>query len=309
MKINKLLPDYLKHLKTLGRSYYTIRKVKYGLGTFNEFLKGENIHDIEDLTHDEISEYQQDLAFRFTSKGKLLSLRTQESLLCTVKGFTRFLKDKDYLVSDPGEKIKPPKQPKSLPRVILSLSEVKKIMQAPDMRTNLGYRDRVVLEILYDTAIRRLEVKNLMITDLDLNSGYILIREGKGNKDRVVPLSKRVCELITNYIIAVRPELLQEEDRKGYLILNQYGEPINPNGIWRIVKRCAQASGIKKNVTPHTLRHTCATHMLRNGAPLRHIQEMLGHESLETTQLYTHVTINDLKEIHAKYHPGENPKD
>jgi len=307
MKIKDLIPIYLKHLKILGRSYYTIRGSKYGLHDLSKFLDEEKASNLEDLTSDILYEYQQELAFHLTSKGKLLALRTQGQSLGIVKAFTRFLKEQDYLIRDPGEAIRLPKKPKRLPKVILSADEVQKLMNAPDMRTNRGYRNRVMLEILYDTAIRRSELSRIKITDLDLNAGYILIH-GKGDKDRVVPLSKRVCVIINNYIMMVRSSFLQGKDH-GYLILNRWGRKMDPNGVWAVVKRCVNLSGIKKTVSTHTLRHTCATHMLKNGAPVRHIQEMLGHESLESTQLYTRVTINDLKEIHAKYHPGESMED
>jgi integrase/recombinase XerD len=120
----------------------------------------------------------------------------------------------------------------------------------------------------------------------------------------VVPVSDPVCQLVQTYITGIRPSFVRNED-PGHLILNRWGKPMDPNGIWAVVKRCAHLAGIKKNVTPHTFRHTCATHMLKNGAPVRHIQEMLGHESLESTQLYTRVTINDLKAVHRRYHPRE----
>ena len=307
MNINKLIPLYLKYLQTLGRSYYTVRKIKFGLRAFVRFLEGEKIYRIEELTSEVMEEYQQDTAFRLTAKGTLLSLRTQAELLFTAKGFTRYLKDKDYLVSDPGDRIKLPKQPKRLPKTILSTKEIKKLMAAPDARTNSGYRNRIILEILYDTGIRRLELRDIRLTDLDLNGGYILIH-GKGNKERVIPMSKRVCDLVRNYILAVRASFINGDD-PGYLILNRWGQRMDPNGVWAVVKRCVRLANLKKNISTHTLRHTCATHMLRNGAPVRHIQEMLGHESLESTQIYTRVTINDLKEIHARYHPGETMKE
>ena len=307
MKIKELIPLYIKHLKALGRSYYTIRGARYGLRDLARFLDSEHIYSIEDLSGDVLEEYQEDLAFRLTAKGKLLSLRYHSQLLGVAKGFTRFLKDKDYLLHDPGERIKLPKKPKKLPKTILSTKEVKKLLDAPDMRTNRGYRNRIILEILYDTAIRRSELRDIRISDLDLDAGYILIR-GKGDKDRVVPLSQRVCEMTRNYILSVRPSLVQGEDT-GYLILNRWGQKMDPNGVWAVVKRCVHLANIKKNISTHTFRHTCATHMLKNGAPVRHLQEMLGHESLESTQVYTHVTINDLKEIHAKYHPGEHMGD
>jgi len=280
MTIQELIPLYLKHLKTLGRSFYTIKGTRSALKNFSQFLEEEKIRTIEELTLDVLEEYQEDLAFRITNKGTLLASRTQAQILGVVKTFTRFLKEKDYLLHDPGEAIKLPKKPKRLPKVILNTNEVKKLIEAPDSRTNQGYRNRIILEILYDTAIRRSEIANIKTTDLDLGNGYIKVN-GKGNKDRVVPLSTRVCELVNNYILAVRPSFVNGED-PGYLILNRWGQKMD-----------------------HTFRHTCATHMLKNGAPVRHLQEMLGHESLESTQIYTHVTINDLKEVHARYHPSE----
>lgn len=307
MKIEEAILVYLKHLMILGRSPYTIKGARYSLADFSRFLQGEDIHLLEKLTADLLEEYQQELAFRLTAKGNLLASRTQAQLLSVVKTFTRFLKEKDYLVHDPGERVKLPKKPKRLPKAILTPTEVKRIHKAPDIRTNRGYRNRIILEILYDTGIRRAEVANIKITDLDLDAGYVHIR-GKGNKDRVVPLSRRVCGLVRNYILAVRPVFVMNED-SGYLILNRWGRKMDPNGIWAVVKRCALLSGVKKNVTTHAFRHSCATHMLRNGAPIRHLQEMLGHESLESTEIYTHVTINDLKEVHTKYHPSEHMED
>jgi integrase/recombinase XerD len=304
MKIKEAIVEYLKRLQTLGRSFYTIKGSRSALRDLSRFLDQAQITSLEDLNQDLLLEYQEDLAFRFTDKGKTLALRSQAQILGVVKGFTRFLKDQDYLVSDPGQALKLPKKPHTLPKAILSPKEVKQMLEAPDMQTNRGYRNRIVLEILYDTAIRRAEASHIKVTDLDLEAGFIRI-QGKGDKERVVPLSKRVCELVKNYILMVRPHLLQGEDQ-GYLFLNRWGEQMLPMSIWGVVKTTVKQAGIRKSVSTHTFRHTCATHMLRNGAPVRHLQEMLGHESLESTQIYTRVTINDLKKIHAKYHPSES---
>jgi integrase/recombinase XerD len=303
MIITELIPVYLNHLKTLGRSYYTIRGAKYGLSDLAGFLAQEQAVTLEALSSDILYEYQQELCCRQTVAGKPLSLRTQAQMLGTAKGFTRFLKEQDYLVHDPGAALQLPKKPRRLPKVILNAADIAKLMAAPDTRTNRGYRDRIVLEILYDTAIRRSELAGLRLSDLDLAAGYALVH-GKGDKDRVVPMSRRVCGLTENYIMMVRPAWISGQDT-GHLILNRWGKNMDPNGVWAVVKRCARMAGIKQNVSTHTFRHTCATHMLRNGAPVRHLQEMLGHESLESTQLYTRVTINDLKEVHSKYHPSE----
>jgi integrase/recombinase XerD len=304
MKIINLVTLYLKHLAILGRSPLTIRAAKYGLRTFYTFLEEEKIIHVEGLCPEIMAEYQQELAFRLTSKGTPLAARSQAQLLAVAKNFTRYLKEEEYLLRDPSAKIKLPKKPRRLPRVILSFSELKQLMTGPDIQSNQGYRNRIVLEVLYDTGIRRAEVANIKLRDLDLDGGYIHIRSGKGDKDRVVPLSSRVCNLVRSYLHSVRPAYLQGKD-EGFFILNRWGEQMNAHGVWAVVKRCANQAGIKKNISTHTFRHTCATHMMRHGAPVRHVQELLGHESLESTQIYTHVTINDLKAIHAKFHPGE----
>lgn len=303
MKIADLIPDYLCHLKALGRSVRTIQGAGYDLRPFRRFLEQERVFDLDQLSADVMAEYQQELAFKLSVRGSLLSLRSQGQLLSAAKDLTRFLKQKDYLLNDPGESIKLPRKPRTLPRAILTPEQVKQLLDAPDMQTNAGYRNRVIIEILYDTAIRRSELVAICLQDLDLITGFIRI-QGKGGKERVVPLSQKVGALVRNYILAVRPAYVQGAD-PGYLILNRWGKPMAGNGIWEVVKKCAGLAGITKNVTPHGLRHSCATHMLKNGAPVRHLQQMLGHESLESTQIYTHVTINDLKQIHAKYHPSE----
>ena len=314
MKIKDIIPSYLQYLKAIGRADRTIKGAKYDLKSFIRFLDEEDILTLEDLNTDVMAEYQHDLAFRISYRGTILSLRSQGQLLSAAKGFTRYLKQKDCLLDDPGENIKLPRKPKTLPKVILNESELKRLINAPDTHTNLGYRNRVIIEILYDTAIRRSELSNIKLSDLDLKDGFIHIH-GKGNKDRVVPMSERVCELVKNYILSVRPSFTQGEDQ-GYLILNRWGHQMKGNSIWLVVKNTTGLAGIEKRITTHSLRHTCATHMLRKGAPVRHIQEMLGHESIRTTQVYTHVTDRQLRETHKAFHgkrrrdePEELPED
>jgi integrase/recombinase XerD len=304
MRIDALIPRYLQHLKVLGQARTTIRGTKYGLRDFCRFLGETQTHNVGDLNKEVLSEYQQELAFRLTAKGTMLTLRSQGQLLCVVKGFCKYIKEKDYLISDPSEAITLPKKPRRLPKTILDKGEIKKLLAAADMRTNRGFRNRIVLEVLYDTGIRAAEMAAVKVHDLDLTGGYLTVRSGKGAKDRVVPLCPRVCVLIQQYLLMIRPQMLHGKD-DGSLIFNRWGMQMTPLAVWAIVKRCVLLAGIKKNISTHTFRHTCATHMLKNGAPIRHIQELLGHESLESTQIYTKVTINDLKEIHAKYHPGE----
>jgi integrase/recombinase XerD len=302
--INQLIPRYLEELKILNRSPLTIRNVRNALKQMVLFLESEGVVDLDQLGRSALDLYQEELTYRLTVKGKHLSARTREKYLCSIRGFTTYLYDQDYLTVDLSKTIKLPRQPKRLPKVILDTFEIKKILAAPNMQTNDGYRNRIILEILYDTGIRAAEMAAIKTNDLDLVNGYLAIRSGKGEKDRVVPVNSRVCKIINTYLLMVRYVMIRGKD-KGYLVLNRWGTKMTPTAVLAIVKRCTELSGIKKNVTTHTFRHTCATHMLKNGAPIRHIQELLGHESLESTQIYTKVTINDLKEIHAKYHPGE----
>jgi integrase/recombinase XerD len=307
MNIVTLIPVYLKELALLNRAKGTIRNIRNDLGMLVRFLAAEKITAIEALTADVLADYQQELSFRLTVKGKPLTLGSQLRLLCAVRGFTRFLKDKEYLVHDPGAAIRLPKTVKRLPKAILSAKEIKRLLDAQDMRTSAGFRRRLIIEILYDTGVRRAELAGVRVADLDLAAGYLYVRNGKGGKDRVVPVSERVCKLIHDYMLFIRSMFIQDKDPGG-LILTRWGQNMAPHGIYWEVRRAVAAAGIKANITTHSLRHSCATHMLKNGAPVRHIQEMLGHESLESTQVYTRVTINDLKQIHAKYHPGDKMK-
>jgi integrase/recombinase XerD len=303
MKIRELIADYLQHLKTLNRTSATLRTVKYDLFELVRFLEGEKIHTVQALTADIVADYQQHLAFKLTHKNRPMTIGSQQRLLCAACGFTRYLKNKDYLATDPGQAIELPRMPDALPKAILSANQIKRLINACDMQSCHGFRRRIILEILYDTGMRRLELTHVRLADIDLSAGYIHIRQGKGGKDRVVPVSGRVCELVQTYIVGVRCEFVKGDD-PGYLLLNRWGQRMQPGTVWRQVKLAATFARINKAVTTHSLRHSCATHMLKNGAPIRHIQEMLGHASLESTQIYTRVTINDLKAVHAKCHPG-----
>lgn len=284
-----------------------MENAKSGLKLFASFLAAEEASDLSRLTRELLEEYQQELAFACTCHGRPLGLRTQAGRLAVVQGFTRYLHEHDYLTHDPGAGLRLPRKPRRLPRAILSEPEVATLLAAPDPRNHTGYRNRIILELLYDTAIRRAEVAGIRLADLDLAGGYLMIH-GKGEKDRVVPVSGRLCALLKNYLLGVRPAYLKGVD-PGYLVLNRWGTRMTPSAVWAVVKRCVGLAHLEKQVSTHTLRHTCATHMLRNGAPIRHLQELLGHESLETTQIYTRVTITDLKAVHAKYHPSERLAD
>jgi len=304
MTLTDAIRQYLNAMNAMGRSPYTVRGAKSALKELSLFLHHLDVDTISQLDHDTLMHYREELAWRLTRKGTPLKARSQSECLGHLRAFCRWLVDNDLLVGDPSDKIPNPKKPHQLPKAILEPKEIKKILQQPDLSTATGYRDKVMLEVLYSTAIRREEVANIKLEDLDTDSGYIMIREGKGRKDRVVPLGENVCQLIDTYLIGIRADWINA-DNDPHLFLNRFGQGMNPMAVWCVVKKYAKAAKLKKPVSTHTFRHSCATHMLHNGAPIRHIQEMLGHASLETTQVYTRITINELKKIHSQYHPRE----
>lgn len=266
MEVKEKITEYLKYLKSSGRAERTVQGRYYDLNQFIAFIEVENISTIHTLTKDLMSGYQEELAYRLTAKGMPLSIRTQAHLMSVVKGFTRFLKDREYLLHDPCDKIKLPKKPKRLPKTILSLKEIKYLMNQPDTRTNQGYRDKLILELLYDTAIRRNELAFIKLTDMDIEAGFIHIH-GKGSKDRIVPLSKRVSELTGNYILIVRPALLKGKD-DGYLILNRWGKRMDGNSIWYLIKKYSK--GLTKRLAPYVeayLRNPYAAKRCSRPAP------------------------------------------
>jgi integrase/recombinase XerD len=303
-----LTEKYRQHLTVLNFAAGTIKGHSFFLNRFFKYLSEINITEVSAVTKDVVSDYQAHLYEEINFKGQPNGVSYQNNNIKTVKTFFRFLLQNNYIISDPAKEISYAKKPKRLPRSILSVPEAKKVIHAPDTKTALGYRDRTILEVLYSTGIRRQEVINLLLTDVDYNDGLVRVNSGKGGKDRVVPIGKIACRYIENYIKAVRPMLIRDP-HNNYLFLSLRGGKLSKNVLWELVKRYSKKTRIKKNISPHTFRHTCATLMLRNKANIRHIQELLGHASLDSTQVYAHVSITDLKEVHSKCHPREKDKE
>lgn len=295
---------YREHLTLLNYSSETIRAHTFHLSRFFAYLRENGIHDIASVTKEMIRDYQTHLYEELNRRGEPNSVGTQNNALKAIKGFFRFLSTEDYLVGDPAREISYAREPRRLPRSILTQSEARKILHAPDTKTALGYRDRTILEVLYSSAIRRKELSTLMLQDVDTEGGYLRINQGKGKKDRVVPIGKIASRYLHNYITSVRPTLIRRP-YQNHLFLSLTGNKLHQNTIGVIVSHCVRKARIKKKVSPHTFRHTCATLMLRNKANIRHIQELLGHASLDSTQVYASVSITDLKEVHSKCHPRE----
>ncbi len=308
MLLTDALRRYLNQLLAEGRSRHTVRDAKSGLKELLAVVGELGVTDVSQLDHDTLMHYREEIAWRLTPKGTPLTARSQLELIGHVHAFCRFLVAGGWLLADPSAKMPRPKKPQRLPRSTMETTDVERILAQPEVTTPRGYRDRLILEILYSTAIRREELTHLRLDDIDPDGGYVFVREGKGRKDRVVPVGKSVCALLKHYLTAIRPEWIGA-DREKHLFLNRWGKGMDPNAVWHVVHKYARAAGFDKPVSTHSFRHACATHMLRNGAPIRQLQEMLGHASLETTQLYTRVTINDLRVMHRKFHPREQATD
>ncbi len=233
-------------------------------------------------------------------RGKELAASSIARCMSAVRVFHRFLLNEDLAKSNPTTTLDTPKLERHLPEV-LTHSEIERLLNAPDVTTDLGVRDRAMLECSYATGLRVSELLSLDVRNLHFDESYVRV-VGKGNKERVVPIGRKAVEQITLFIDRVRPALLNGSDTT-ILFLNWRGKPLTRMSFWQMLKKHAKAARITKVVSPHTMRHSFATHLLEGGADLRAVQEMLGHSSIATTQIYTHVDRERLKAMHKKCHP------
>ncbi|TKD69924.1 site-specific tyrosine recombinase XerD [Pseudalkalibacillus hwajinpoensis] len=220
--------------------------------------------------------------------------------IASIRSFHQFLLREKAVDQDPSVHIETPKTERKLPK-ILSTTEVEELLEAPDYSTPFGKRDRAMLEVLYATGLRVSELVDLQMEDVHLTMGFIRTI-GKGNKERIVPLGKMARDALTIYLEEGRAQLMKQK-KTDMLFLNHRGERLSRQGFWKMLKKLAVKANIVKPLTPHTLRHSFATHLLENGADLRAVQELLGHADISTTQIYTHVTKARLKDIYSTYHP------
>lgn len=219
----------------------------------------------------------------------------------SIRNFHRFLLREKQADQDPSVLIESPQLERNLPK-ILSLQEVEKLLETPKLTTPFGLRDKAMLELLYATGIRVTEMINLNLTDAHLTMGFIRCY-GKGNKERIVPIGRTATDAIMNYVEKGRTKLMNKKEPTEALFINHHGKRITRQGFWKNLKKIAFEANIKNELTPHTLRHSFATHLLENGADLRAVQEMLGHADISTTQIYTHVTKTRLKDVYNQFHP------
>jgi integrase/recombinase XerD len=288
-----LADQFLHHLRVeRGLAKNTIESYSRDLMKFFDFLEARSLSPLD------VS--QADLMDFISSLAGPLSIRSIARHISALKVFYRFLVSDDRIKTNPARLLSAPKLPRRLPGV-LSRIEVDRLLSQPDSSTSRGQRDRAMLELLYATGLRVSELVGLKILNINLEAGFVRT-VGKGSKERMVPVGAKALEALSDYLAHGRPALLKRRS-SSFLFISSRGKPITRQGFWKIIKRYGLKAGIRKELTPHSLRHSFASHLLECGADLRSVQIMLGHADISTTQIYTHVTRERLKQIHEKYHP------
>jgi len=297
------LERYLEWLEVRGYTPSTVRSRRQLLGVLVRWCDERGVTRPPELTREVVERYQRWTARQRGRGGQRLSLRTQHQRLVAVRGFGRWLAQQRVLLYNPASELELPRLGDPLPQAVLTAAEAEQVMTTPDLAAPLGLRDRAVLEVLYSTGMRRSEAVRLRVRDVDFVRGVVTVRHGKGRRDRVVPIGERALAWLRAYLERVRPTLARPPDH-GVVFLSVAGRPFAPNGMSDLVSRLVAASGVDKEGSCHLLRHTMATLMLEGGADIRYIQEMLGHVKLDTTQVYTRVSIGRLKAVHDATHPA-----
>jgi integrase/recombinase XerD len=290
---------FLDHLEVERRlSPHTIMAYRNDLGQFLAYLEGlgpaQRPRGWGNVTRDHITGYLLDM------RDREYASRTIARKSAAVRSFFTFLLNQGYLTADPTAQLDAPKVSRPLPKA-LSTDEVDRLLAAPDPSTPIGLRDKALLELLYATGLRASEAVGLDTDDVDLQAGTVRC-VGKGNKERILPLYQRALTVLRDYATTVRPQLQTREDTRAFF-LNRRGQRLTRQGLWLIIKQYVEKVGIEAEVTPHVLRHSFATHLLRGGADLREVQHLLGHAQITTTQIYTHVSPEHLRQAYDQAHP------
>ena len=299
-----LRDNYLEALQVQNYSPRTIENRLSYLNAFVIWCEDRELKRPEEITKPILERYQKHLLHTKKRDGKPLSFRAQHARLVPLRAFFKWLCRQNILLSNPASDLVLPRLEKRLPKHVLSMKEVETVLNVPDVMTSQGVRDRAILEVLYSTGIRRSELAHLQLYDLDTERGTLMVRLGKGKKDRMVPIGERAIAWVERYCEDVRPLLVGLFD-DNTLFLTHLGEAFTPNRLTQLVRETIQKADIGKSGSCHLFRHACATLMLENGADVRFIQAMLGHAKLETTEIYTHVSIRKLKAVHEMTHPAK----
>lgn len=309
MHFSRATEKYFEWMEIKNYSPATIKGRRNYLSYFVIWCIDRGLESPVEITRPILERYQKYL-FNYRKKrdAKPLSFRSQHARVVPVRAFFKWLAKQGYILHNPASELELPRLEKRLPKHTLTTEEVERVMQTPDLETPMGIRDRVMLEVFYSTGMRRMELCNLSLWDLDFERGTVMIRQGKGKKDRMVPIGERAIKWIQLYIEEVRPQFLMKSDT-GTLFLSQSGESLQGASLTALVRRYIDQADLGKRGSCHLFRHTMATLMHENGADIRHLQEILGHAKLDTTEIYTQVSIHKLKKVHELTHPGKWKKE
>jgi integrase/recombinase XerD len=315
MNFSALLAAYFEDLRVKNWSEATINRRQHSLNRFCVWLQDRSVERIDAVTPDLIAAYQRNLYYQGNLRTKKpLRSATQASYLSAVAHWLQWCCLRGHLAFNPAVGLELPKEEVRLPMNYLTVEEVESLINQTDTTQEIGIRDRAILEILYSSAIRRNELLALGLYDIDRSRRLLMIRQGKGKRDRVVPIGLRALQWLEKYLLEVRPWLMAGNGRKRLgnkpeesdrIFLGTTGKPISPVQLSQLVRGYLESAEIKKSGACHVLRHTAATLMLENGADLRSLQTLLGHASLNTTQVYTHITIDRLRQVHDATHPAK----
>jgi integrase/recombinase XerD len=302
-----LCPAFLEWMRIKNYSENTIAGRQHYLGAFVSWCQDRGITQPAEVTKALLERYQRWLYHYRKDNGKALTFSSQFAHLVPVRAFFKWCAKKNHTLYNPAGELDMPKLEKRLPKHVLTASEADRVLNQANTNDPLGLRDRAIMETFYSSGIRRLELSNLKLYDLDVERGTMMVRMGKGKKDRMIPIGERALAWIDRYITEVRPLLARQPD-EGVLFLSNQGETFSPNRLTQLVREYVAAADIGKSGSCHLFRHTMATLMLEGGADIRFIQQMLGHVKLDTTQIYAQVSIRKLKEIHTLTHPARLDK-
>jgi len=295
MNVDTYVDEFINYLAVeRGLAQNTLESYGRDIRQLSQYLKQNNLGLLQEANRGTIINYLSTLK----SKGRAMSSISRN--LAALKAFYQYLMRERYINRDPAANMESPKLEKKLPKV-LTVKEIDRLLKQPISSSPAGIRDKAMLELLYATGIRVSELISLNISDVNLELGYIKCY-GKGSKERIVPLGSIAAQCVRDYLAKGRNKLVRTPDAQA-LFVNQHGKQLTRQGFWKITKRYAGEARIQKEITPHTFRHSFATHLLENGADLRSVQEMLGHADISTTQIYTHVTNKYLQEVYDKTHP------
>jgi integrase/recombinase XerD len=294
---------HLGDLRLRNYSRHTIRHTMVRLRMFLVWCEERGITALVEVSPALLRRYQSHVFHHRKEDGHRLSFVSQHERLAEVRRFFAWMERRGHVDANPAAKLELPRVEKRLPRGILSVEEAEAVLAQPDVGSPRGLRDRAILETLYATGVRRQELAALTVDDVDLRGAVIAVREGKGKKDRLLPLSERAAAWLSKYLEEARPRLIRKHD-PGRLFLGRWGQPLGEMHLGKLVRVYVSAASLGKEGSCHMFRHTMATLMLEGGADIRYVQQMLGHATITSTEIYTHVALRKLKEVHAASHPG-----